>query len=152
MKKPFIFFTLLITLCAGGRVYAQFNGFGAGIIIGAPTGLSGKLWLSSKNAVDMGLGYSLGRRSALYIHADYLFHIQNVFNSTEKLPVHYGIGLKLESRDGEAGLGVRGVIGLNWIPRDVPAEIFFELAPVFHLFPSTSLGLDGGVGARYYFN
>ena len=49
-------------------------------------------------------------------------------------------------------LGARGVIGLLWMHHSLPLDAFIELAPVFNLFPETSLHLDFAIGGRYYFN
>jgi hypothetical protein len=82
-----------------------------------------------------------------------------------KKPVDWyvGAGLKLrffddhnrdrhDDNDGDfLGIGVRVPLGLEFfiIPE---VEIFGELVPGISLFPDTDFDLDGGIGARYYFN
>ncbi|MEJ2613774.1 MAG: hypothetical protein P8Z35_02355, partial [Ignavibacteriaceae bacterium] len=47
--------------------------------------------------------------------------------------------------------GIRGVFGIAWFPHSTPIDIFFELVPVFQLTSSTGLGIDAGIGIRYFF-
>jgi hypothetical protein len=43
------------------------------------------------------------------------------------------------------------VIGIVWLPLNVPADFFLELVPSFELLPASAFSLDAGLGARYYF-
>jgi len=132
---------------------AQDRGFGAGIIIGEPTGLSGKYWIDDSRALDFGFGSSfVHTHTALSLHSDLIFHNYDVIKSEFRLPVYYGLGVRihLSDKDGNT-FGARGVIGIAWMLNN-PFDVFFELAPVFNLFPETSLHLDLSLGGRYYFN
>jgi hypothetical protein len=143
--------------------HAQDRGFGLGLILGEPTGVSAKLWTSQNNAFDFGLGVSLGgdrikyqgtfnNGSRIHFHMDYLWHSFNAISTSEKLPLYYGIGGRYNSGGGYDGsLGVRGVFGIAWIPRATPIDIFLELVPVFQVTPLTGLGVDAGLGIRYFF-
>lgn len=121
---------------------------GAGVVLGAPTAVTGKLWLDGTRALDAGLGWS----SELTVYGDYLWHGWDVLPKPAegRLPVYLGLGVQVRTfRDAE--FGVRAVAGVAyWLPRD-PVEIFLELVPVFRLTPGTSVGLDAGLGLRYYF-
>lgn len=143
---------------------AQDRSFGLGVIIGEPTGISAKLWTSDRNAFDFGLGWSRGgyrndryynyytRNSRVHLHMDYLWHSFSAINSVERFPIYYGIGGSMNSGDGyDASLAVRGVIGIAWLPRDTPIDIFLELVPMLQLTPFSGFGIDAGFGARYYF-
>jgi hypothetical protein len=144
-------------------VTAQDHGFGMGLILGEPTGLSAKLWTSRDNALDFGLGLGLGgdrikyqgnydRSGRIHFHMDYLWHAFNVISSTERFPLYYGIGGRFNSGGGYDGsLGVRGVFGIAWFPHSTPIDVFFELVPVFQVTPLTGLGFDAGLGIRYFF-
>jgi len=144
-------------------VTAQDHGFGMGLILGEPTGLSAKLWVSRDNALDFGLGLGLGgdrikyqgnydRSGRIHFHMDYLWHAFNVISSTERFPLYYGIGGRFNSGGGYDGsLGVRGVFGIAWFPHSTPIDVFFELVPVFQVTPLTGLGFDAGLGIRYFF-
>lgn len=147
-------FVFLISLCfvTLNSNFAQSENFGLGAILGKPTGISGKYWLNKENAIDAALGYSFENNSKINIHADYLWHIYNVFDTPITLPLYYGVGAKFNAKDGDRStLGVRGVIGLTWWPDRVPIDVFFEIAPVFNLVPETNLDIDAAVGVRYFF-
>jgi hypothetical protein len=146
-----------------GSSYAQDHGFGLGIIIGEPTGISAKLWTSPRNAFDFGVGWSFGgdritnnnvhNGSRFHFHMDYLWHSFNAIRSEERFPLYYGIGGRINSGAGyDSSFGVRGVFGIAWLPRSTPLDVFFEVVPVLQLVRSTGFGLDAGLGARYYFN
>ena len=154
MRKLLPAIVLILLLITFENNYAQDKGLGLGIIIGEPTGLSGKYWLNTNNALDFGLAYSFVRKnSAVSLHADYLYHAFDVIKSDYRFPVYYGFGARLRLVDGDDNaLGARGVIGVVWLSDKLPIDVFLELVPVFNLFPSTSLNLDMGFGARFYLN
>ena len=154
MKRIFTFiFALLILTGLGKDIYAQDNGFGLGAMLGEPTGFSGKYWINETNAADFGLAYSfIGSHSSVSLHADYLYHVEDVIKSNYRLPLYYGFGARIRFvNNADNSFGARGVIGLVWMHDTLPIDVFGELAPVFNLLPSTSLNFDAAIGARYYF-
>jgi len=166
MKKSILFAMVLgIVLILAKPIPAQDHGFGLGLVLGEPTGLSAKLWTSRVNAFDFGLGVAVGGdrisrdnyyyngESRLHFHMDYLWHSFSAINSSERFPLYYGIGGRYNSGGGYDGsLGVRGVFGIAWLPRATPIDVFLELVPVFQLTPVTGFGIDAGLGIRFFFN
>jgi len=165
LKKNFFFSTILaLMMILAKPVAAQDHGFGLGIILGEPTGLSAKLWTSKINAFDFGLGWSVGgdridykghyeNYSRVHFHMDYLWHSFNVIRSTERFPIYYGFGARFNSGAGyESSIGIRGVIGIAWLPHSTPIDVFLELVPVLQLTSSSGLGIDAGLGVRYFFD
>jgi hypothetical protein len=130
---------------------AQQRGFGIGIIVGEPTGISAKGWVSSDNAVDVGLAWSFRKRGYVHIHADYLWHFPNVIKSTERFVFYTGLGGRFGAGRNDGILGVRLAGGIAWWGRSIPLEVFLELAPILDLVPATELSANGGIGIRYYF-
>ena len=151
MKKITFSFVVLTLFC--GSLFGQQKDFGLGIIVGSPTGFSAKYWVNSINALDFGLGYSFAQNNSNFnFHTDYLWHNSDLFHSPEKLLFHYGVGLRIKTVvDGKDSFGARGVAGISWFPSHTPFELFIEVAPVFKLIPETTLDVDGGLGARFYF-
>jgi len=163
MKKWLI--TVLI-LC-GMHASAQQSGFGAGIMVGDPTGVSVKYWLNDDRALDGGLAWGVWRGSYFHLHGDYLFHNSTLITvSKGKLPLYYGPGLRLRSWSGDqywdngkwhdydgsrVDIGVRFPVGLAYLFDGAPVDIFLEVAPTLDLTPATSFEIDGGIGARYWF-
>lgn len=149
-------------------VAAQGSGFGLGIVLGEPTGLSAKLWTDQDRALAFGLAWGgLGSRGG-YFHAnaDYLFHNFTLIPvSKGRLVLHYGPGIRLRSwsngdswnngrdRDGNGHtrFGIRFPVGLTYLFEGAPVDVFLEVAPALDLIPGTSFDVDGGLGFRYFF-
>lgn len=155
--------TLLLSIFASVSL-AQERRFGLGVIIGEPTGISAKLWVSPQHAFDFGLGWSLGGDrihrydggydggSRVHFHMDYLWHWFNAIHSSERFPLYTGIGGRINTGAGyDANAAVRGVIGILWLPRQTPIDVFLEIVPSFQVVPSTGFGIDAGLGVRYFF-
>lgn len=148
--------------------YSQASGLGLGLMVGVPTGISGKVWTGGANAVAFGTAWGgWGRGGYFHLHADYLFHNFDLINVSEgRMALHYGVGARfrswggdrywvnggyVESRGGHARLGVRLPVGLTYLFDGAPVDIFLEAAPSLDLIPGTSFHVDGSLGARYYF-
>jgi len=151
-KRYFYLLCFASTVLQSTAVFSQDRGLGLGVMLGEPTGFSGKYWLNQENAVDFGLDDSfVHAHNALSIHGDYLFHLFDLIKSDYRQPDYYGFGgrIHLSSKD-VPYIGARGVAGIEWIPGNLPVDIFFEVAPVFNIFAETSLQLDIAIGCRYY--
>jgi hypothetical protein len=124
---------------------------GLGFILGEPTGLSLKKWIGDTVAIDGSASWSFGRKSALQLHADYLLHIFNLIKVGKgKLPLYYGLGVRVKFED-DSKAGIRFPLGINYIFENEPLDIFFEVAPIINLAPSTEFDLNGAIGIRYFF-
>jgi hypothetical protein len=149
--KKLLAFICLLAACTG-PLWAQKAGeFGAGVVLGNPTGITGKYWLNSSKALDGGLGFD----SDVMIYGDYLWHSYTVVPQPAegKMPLYLGLGLQVGDthRHFSNDLGLRAVGGISyWLPRN-PVELFFELVPVFHLSEHGGSELNAGIGLRYYF-
>jgi hypothetical protein len=150
MIKVVLFCCIPVLILAAAPLDAS-NGFGAGIMLGDPTGISLKSWISKTKAWDGGIAWGLGRDDALYLHGDLLYHKFNFIPVQEgKLPLYYGAGIRLLFAH-ESHLGVRGVVGLDYMFAGIPLDLFLELAPVLDLVPATELNMNGALGIRYFF-
>jgi len=144
--------TLVLSIVFFVTTFSMDKGFGLGLMFGEPSGLSAKYWLSESEAVDAGLGYAFfGDNSHFSLHADYLYHRFDIIESRETIPLYYGFGVRLRTGDKD-NFGVRGVVGIAYHVSELPIDVFFEIAPVFQLFPETKLKVDASLGGRYYFN
>lgn len=143
---------LALLLLSFAQLHAQRANFGLGIIVGEPTGISGKVWLSSRNAIDGGIAWSFAKESSLHLHADYLWHFFDVLKTDLQIPMYAGVGERFKiGKADQTRIGVRFVGGVNLHLAEAPIDFFLELAPVMDLAPATKLGLNGGIGARYFF-
>ena len=165
MKNLFI---IILILCAFSSNISfsqspESKNFGFGVILGDPTGLTLKFWTSRENAfvVDVGASYFGSPR----IGVDYLWHFDAFRSSIAKLYAGFGGVLGIgEGRgfyytehhgfyfrsDNGVGLGVRGVFGVNVIPRHSPLEFFLEVGLLVGLSPAFGSAGDVGLGMRFY--
>jgi hypothetical protein len=143
---------------------AQDRNLGLGVILGEPSGISAKLWTSQVNALDFGLGWSVGGDrigkydgsydggSRLHFHMDYVWHSFDVIQSAERVHLYYGLGGRFNSGAGySSSVAVRGVLGVTWFPSETPIDMFLELVPSFQVMAPTGFGMDAGIGARFFF-
>ncbi len=165
MRRVLIFLTLVIVLV--GNLYSQGprgKSFGFGIILGEPTGLTGKLWLNRENAIDFSVGSSYF--GALRFTGDYLWHFDSFDSQVVKLYAGPGLAIGTGESGGwiykkkddeywyrksdDLGIGVRGLFGLNIIPKRSPLEIFVELGVLVGLTPRTGASGEAAIGIRFY--
>jgi hypothetical protein len=138
--------------------------FGFGIILGDPTGLTGKFWIDRENAVALSLGHSYF--GALRISGDYLWHFDAFKSKVVSLYAGPGVVVGIgESggwiykkkgdyyyvrKDSEIGVGVRGIFGLNIIPKNTPLEFFLEIGALVGVIPNFGSSAEGAIGIRFY--
>jgi hypothetical protein len=137
---------LFISLSA---TFAQSN-FGIGIMLGEPSGVSGKLWTANTNAFDFGAAWSFKGSGHMLLQADYVWHNGLSQASSGKLALYYGIGGRVIFSD-DPLVGARIPIGLDYNFSSAPIDIFVELVPILDLIPSTNFNLGGGIGIRFWF-
>jgi hypothetical protein len=128
--------------------------FGAGIIIGEPTGLSAKYFLNDKLAIDGAAGWSFDDHTEFYLHSDLLYHKFDLINvSKGRVAVYFGGGVLCRFRDDDHDneVGVRVPVGISYMFENAPVDIFAEIAPGIDLSPSTRGDITGGIGIRYWF-
>ena len=123
-----------------------------GVILGEPTGLSAKYWMSHVNALDIGAAWSFERDGQFHFHFDYLFHNYDAFKVEQgSLPIYFGIGGRVRFDEHDNRLGLRLVVGLEYLFEQYPMSLFFEIAPIVDIAPETEASVNGGIGIRYVF-
>ncbi len=152
MKVKIVIVALLV-LFSGIALAAENNNLGLGVILGDPTGITGKYFLSAESAIDAGAGWETSGDDRFHVYADYLFHINDLFEVGKgSLPLFFGAGLRFISlEDDDDELGIRLPVGLEYVFPKLSIRIFGELVPVLELTPDTEFDLDAGVGIRYFF-
>lgn len=151
---------------------ARGGDFGLGLILNEPTGLTGKYFLSKRDAIDFHLGSAgwAGGWGGVGLYGDYLFHFDTGLRSSALvMPLYVGPGLGVifntdKNRyctkfhcyyydDGRAGLwlSVRVPLGLAlWFKR-FAGELFLEVVPTVYIIPGAYFDLQGALGFRFYF-
>jgi hypothetical protein len=146
MRLILVLGLLLSTLPA----FAQKRGLG--VSVGNPTGFNGKYWLSGVEAVDGGLGFSIGKNTDFNMHSDYLWHKRESFylNDVYPLDLYFGLGGRLEFSD-DIEIGIRLPIGFSHDIKEKSADVFAEVAPVVEVITKKGLEMHLLFGGRYYF-
>jgi hypothetical protein len=140
--------------------------FGAGLMLGEPTGIAVKLYLGGDSdlAVAAAVGPALGA-GGLHVHADLLWHPWILTKEPSfVLPAYVGVGIRLldharDPEDDDFHIGPRAVGGILFDFTEVPIDVFAEVAGVLEYRTGGSdpdhegmaLALNAGIGARYYF-
>ncbi len=132
---------------------------GVGIILGEPTGVSAKLYLTDDQAIQAAAGYAF-ISGGLHLHADYVLH-PAILQSRDSfvLLAYVGPGVRLIQYRGSAenefvAIGVRGVGGLLFDFKDQPLDAFVEVAGVLEFGfegEGADVALNAAAGVRYYF-
>lgn len=129
-----------------------------GVVLGDPTGLSGRFGLDGQHSLEGAIAYSTGSRSGLHVHTTYLRDNARTFSVENSGPIemYYGIGLRVIAidsgkHDGEVAVGPRAPLGLLYNINNPNLEIFGELSLALDLVPDTDVDLDAGIGMRYRF-
>jgi hypothetical protein len=138
--------------------------FGLGIMLGAPSGLSGKYFLDGgKTALAMGIGSSYDHRYGDYYgthaHLDVIWHpVLLAKNPSFSLPLYLGAGVRMHDHDyydrydDHTHIGLRIPFGIAFDLRKAPLDIFLEFVPTFD-FADRHDGsyITGAAGIRYFF-
>lgn len=154
---------MLLSLVFSGTVAsAKASRFGLGVVLGDPTGLTGKYWLSRTRAIDGAMAWDLDDSDSLVFQTTYLlYHPAALKLDHVGLDFYYGVGLKFVWHDHENHhghhdhddfmLGPRVPVGLSYIFKKSRIQLFGELSVTLHLVESTDVDLGFGLGARYFF-
>ena len=132
--------------------YKGARGFGAGIIIGLASGLSLKNWLDSTGAIQIDASWNFDY-GAFGIGVAYLFHNFSLITGVQdsKIPVYFGIKGFGAFAPNAAVVGVQVPLGIVWIPRAAPIDVFLQFEPGLSIIPGTHWAYNAGIGIRYYF-
>ncbi len=161
LRKNFLLVFFVVLAVSAKSVRAERRGDeGIGLMLGNPSGLSGKMWIDENVALDAAFGVDRGDTD---IHASLLFHKFNWSNKSPivpvsmqeadergELPVYFGFGPRLIFRD-DNEFGLRFPLGISYLPKTTPWEFFFEVAPVLRITQEVGFNGDFAIGARYYF-
>lgn len=156
MRKLLISIALLAMLGTTLPARGQQQGIGVGIIVGEPTGISLKSWLSPSQAFDVAAAWSFDRYESFQFQIDYVLHSNRLFQQS-RLPVYYGVGSRFKVKDEhdhhghDDHVGVRFPLGVTYLFQRHPLDLFFEVAPTLDVMPDTDVTVNGGMGMRFYF-
>jgi hypothetical protein len=146
-----LFIFLSTAFLSSATLSAQSSGFGLGVMVGEPTGISFKNWTGSNTAISGGATWSFSGQDAIHLHADFIKHqFGDIKVENGQLPWYFGLGARVALQD-ESKVGARVPVGLNYMVSDAPLDIFVEIVPMLNLLPDVEFEAGGSLGVRYYF-
>jgi len=123
--------------------------FGLGFIIGDPTGISMKFWTKETDAVEVAAGWE---KKETELHLDYLWHNFDLLPvKNGRLPVFYGVGIGVKLKEGKDNeIGIRAIVGLEYLFDAVPLDFFLQIAPLLQLTPESKVKGEAALGFRFF--
>lgn len=153
-----------LALSAHGTEIGTRRPFGLGVQLGAPTGITGKVYLGGRrNALDFLVGgayYDNGSYwGGFWGQVSYHWAVATLANTDGvDIPFRIGVGGFVSNHyyqwvDGpyDAVIGARVPFGLDFDLDDAPVQFYLELAIDVTVLPPLGVGADAGFGVRYYF-
>lgn len=132
--------------------------FGLGLIIGDPTGVTMKGFLTPETAIDGAVGFSLLHGNDLALHADFLWHFPIKQWPNAALDLYLGVGPALGFHDhghrddhNDVRIGARAPFGLAVMFNPARFDVFLEVAAKLWLVEDVHFNLDAAIGGRYWF-
>lgn len=152
MKLKYFLF-LVVVLSVTNVSAMERNRFGIGVILGEPTGITGKIMIDDNNGLDAGIGWETSGDNLVHIYGDYLLHFYDLIDVPKgKLPLYFGGGARLVLRENKDDkLGLRIPVGVEYLFEGVSLGAFIEIVPILNLTPDTDFDLEAGTGIRYFF-
>jgi hypothetical protein len=129
--------------------YLGDRGLGIGIEFGLSNGLDLKTWVSDDSALQFDLNWGWGW--GIGFGAAYLIHNFDIIEMTDsKVPLYFGIKGAVGFGGNAVGVAILVPLGIAWIPREYPIDVFLQIEPGLELFPATGFAYGGGIGIRYW--
>lgn len=154
-KKTIAAMTLALGLLGVHQAHAE-NALG--IVLGDPTGLSGRFGLDGDHSIEGALAITSEHYHGLHLHGTYLWDKPRTFHlqGGEPFYMYYGLGARLISidrgeHDGDIALAARAPLGLLFKIRNPDLEFFVELAGALNVTPNVNADLDAAIGCRIRF-
>ena len=148
---------VLLLLCHSSAAAAG-GPFGAGVILGDPSGVTAKYFTGNNDALSGGIG--AGYHNGFYIYVDYLRHFRGIIPLRgTTLYIGAGPGIHHHENDNNKNrddddynsLECRVPVGVEYTFTQVPIGCFLELVPALEIVPDIDFHIRGGIGFRYYF-
>jgi hypothetical protein len=128
------------------------EGFGIGVVIGEPSGITASLPVGANNAFNLTAGYGLSHHGGnLTLLGNYVWHQRDLITvDAGKISLYYGPGARvLLARNSEVGLGV--TLGIDYLFEGAPLQAYLEVCPGINVVPNTETNATAGIGLRYFF-
>ncbi len=154
MLRKFLLAALLMFSAVPAARAAAPGPFGLGVVLIDPTGLSANYYYEKQRSFAGALGWS---DDHLRLNLDHLWYRRDII-VIDRTPIdlYFGVGGRLyqhEKRNGdnESEIGVRVPVGVAYIFRKIPIQLFGELGPALIIVDDSAFIIDIAIGGRFYF-
>ncbi len=162
MKKIALLFSMLFVMALSSQLKAQDYKSAIGLRFGYPLSVSYKTFLTESNALELYAGLRSYSGIYGYISVGGLYEIHKPIGEVDGLSWYYGFGASVQiftydedywyglDEEGKIGVGISGVIGLDYKFASAPINLSVDFLPTFRIG-----GWDdgyyswGALGARY---
>lgn len=140
-------YILFLGILSGNQVVMA---AGIGVQLGSYGSIVGKESKDSHQTWKGSMGWDLSREAYLVLTADTIVQEKDLFSlDGQDFRGYYGAGVYFASN---AELAGRLPLGLSWLGKSQPIEIFLEIAPSLAIYPRTSPYVSLNLGALWYMN
>lgn len=131
--------------------YSQAGSFELGGILGVPSGLNSRYWITDQYGIELSLGTSPDRDFMFSL--DFLFELIEMYRADDhSLRLYTGAGTLAGYISDENYINFRVPLGLTMPFTSYPVTFSAYIAPAVVFKPETSLSTNWGFAARYNFN
>lgn len=152
MKKITLLFSMLFVMAVASNLKAQDYNSAIGLRFGYPLSISYKTFLSESNALELYAGYRGYSGIYSYFTVGALYEIHKPINGVDGLSWYYGGGVSVQfftydnsyifsDDNGSLGVGISGVLGLDYKFADAPFNLSVDFLPTIRF---------GGWDSGYY--
>lgn len=152
MKRITLLFSMLFVMAIASNLKAQDYKSAIGLRFGYPLSITYKTFLNESNALELYAGYRGYSGIYSYFSVGALYEIHKPINGVDGLSWYYGGGLSVQfftydnsyvftDDNGSVGLGISGVIGLDYKFADAPFNLSVDFLPTIRF---------GGWDSGYY--
>ncbi len=155
IMKKILFFSMVLLLVARST-QAQVSRseinprFEIGVVIGEPTGISAKYWLTRHDAIDASAAWSFSDGGNFDLYVDYLRHFFHFGYDAGELPLFFGLGAAALLGD-DSSMKIRVSLGAEFLFARAPLSLILIVAPTVELVPDTELGMNAGIQVHLVF-
>ncbi len=131
--------------------YSQAGSFELGGILGVPSGLNSRYWITDRYGLELSLGASPDRDFMFSL--DFLFELIEMYRADDhSLRLYTGAGSLAGYISKDRYINLRVPLGLSMPFTSYPVTFSAYIAPAVVIKPESSLSANWGFAARYNFN
>jgi hypothetical protein len=130
--------------------YLGERGLGIGVVFGEINGLSIKNWVNRNSALQFDATWNLNY-GGIGLGVAYLIHNFDILEADyNKFPLYFGIKGWAAFAPGGVQAGIQVPLGIAWIPRNAPIDVFLQIEPGISVIPDVHFAPGGGLGIRFW--